>query len=153
MAMSVGQIYATLELDDRKFTKSINSANKKLTDMSRLLTQARNALLGFFSVRGMLNIGRGLVEIGSNAEQAIVRMEVATGDLTTATQRYEQAMKHAFSTPFSMEDSIQGMVDISLLGLKDAERALMGMSNIAAMAGTEISTVSQRFFDARCRNE
>lgn len=73
-------------------------------------------------------------------------MEVATGNLTTATERYEQAMKHAFSTPFSMEDSIKGMVDISLLGLQNAERALMGMSNIAAMAGTEISTVSQALF-------
>lgn len=92
--------YKRREKEAERHKRQIESTNRSLESMLPTLRRLAAAFGVAFSVQGLVNFGRKLVETRGEFEMQFVAMKQIIGDVDAATKIWNQTMQQALQSPF-----------------------------------------------------
>jgi len=124
MSLTVGELNATISLDNRGFNNAIDQAESKFQGFSsrlsasiqRTATAIQPLALGIFgAAAGLGALGLGAIQAAANMEQSRIAFTTLLGSAKDADAFLGQLQKFAASTPFNF------------VGLQDSAKRLLAM--------------------------
>lgn len=116
------------------------------------------AMAGIATAGAALGVTAGVAAfaaLGTAAVSASAQMESYRASLTTvlgsadlAGQAMDRLTKFAAKTPFSLQQSVEGFIQLKALGLDPSERAMTSYGNTASALGKELSQMVEAVADA-----
>ena len=98
-----GTLYQRLHATNQSISRLNDSLTKTKTSLESMLPNLRRLASAFgvaFSVQGLVNFGRKLVETRGEFEMQFVAMKQIIGDVDAATKIWNQTMQQALQSPF-----------------------------------------------------
>lgn len=108
----------------------------------------RSALGHLLGLAGVVEGLRKLVEV--NREFGILKagLETATGSIDAATEAFGALQQFAATTPYSLQQAVDGFTKLVNLGLTPSERALQSYGDTSAALGKDLSQMIEAVADA-----
>lgn len=130
-----------VEKSEKKATKT----RKDHTTVSDGLTRAVKNLAGPVAL-GLL--ARKFAEVAREQDLMIGQLVTMTGAEDKAALAFEKLNRIATKTPFTLDQSVQGFVKLTALGLTPSERALLSYGNTASAMGKDLEQMIEAVADA-----
>ncbi|MEC8325918.1 MAG: hypothetical protein VX100_07465 [Pseudomonadota bacterium] len=120
-----------------EFGEQVSTTNHSLVDMRGLL-----ATLG-------IGVAAREMYTGIDAMQGYrAQLKTITGDMPAATAELKRLVDFAKTTPYTLEQSVEGFSKLTNLGLEPSERALRSYGNTAAAMGKDLMMMVEAVSDA-----
>lgn len=155
MALKVGDLYYDCTLDTRKLIDGERDAARRIDGVGRefdkLQTRATKvaaavgAALSAIAIEGMVS---KLVAVQRQFDVMFASLKTVTGGAQAANAQFQKLREFASTTPYSLEQSVQGFVKLKTLGLDPSERALRSFGNTAAAMGKDLNQMIEAVADA-----
>ena len=155
MAENVGGIEYTLSIDTAKLLRGEREASRSLSRLGdegdRLGTRftamasAVSAALSAIAVGALVS---KVVEAQRQFDVLFASLKTMTGGTEQATAAWERLVEFAATTPYSLEQAVQGFVKLKALGLDPSERAMTSFGNTAAAMGKDLMQMIEAVADA-----
>ena len=155
MAEIVGGIEYTLSIDTAKLIRGEREASRSLdrlgTEGDRLGTRftamasAVSAALSAIAVGALVN---KVIDAQRQFDVLFASLKTMTGGTEQATAAWERLVEFAATTPYSLEQAVQGFVKLKALGLDPSERAMTSFGNTAAAMGKDLMQMIEAVADA-----
>ncbi len=126
-----------------KSKQALDNVQKNLHKTGNSVLNLKNALIGL----GTGVVVRSLLNIGVQAEQAQVRLNLLTGSTKLGSQAFEQFTKFAINAKIPLEEVINSSRKLISLGSSPEKLAknLEMISNISALTGLSFETTVDQF--------
>ena len=142
-----------------------NTVNSAFGSMGATAQAAASRLAGMGGVLGGIGFAGaalgatalvgGLVALGTAAVNASAKMEgyraslvTILGDADRAGMAMDRLSQFAASTPFSLDQAVQGFIKMRALGLKPTEAAMTSLGNFASVMGKSLNDAVEMAADA-----
>jgi hypothetical protein len=130
------------------FGKDAEAAGKKTaTGMSGAAT----AIKAVGVAMAALGVGKIVNDFAATAVQTAklqASLKTMTGSTEAASAAWDNLLKFASTTPFTLDQSVQGFIKLKALGLDPSERALQSYGNTAAAMGKDLNQMIEAVADA-----
>ena len=127
--------------DLRRRQDDTNRSTRTLASGFKLLGAAIAGVAVGQIVSGFTDAARAL-------ERMQAQLETATGSATAATAKFAELTAFAQRTPFDLEQSVEGFVKLTNLGLEPTEAALTSFGNTAVAMGKDLNQMIEAVADA-----
>jgi hypothetical protein len=121
------------------------------TGMKNSFSGLKTVIAGVGSVMAAL----GVAALGKSFASTITDIEgfkgalvTATGSIDAANSKFDELIKFASTTPFTIEESIGAFIRLKNLGLDPSEKAMTSYGNTAAALGTSLEQMIEAVADA-----
>lgn len=155
MAENVGGIEYTLSIDTARLIRGEREASRSLSRLGdegdRLGTRftamasAVSAALSAIAVGALVS---KVVEAQRQFDVLFASLKTMTGGADQAAMAWERLVDFAATTPYSLEQAVQGFVKLKALGLDPSERAMTSFGNTAAAMGKDLMQMIEAVADA-----
>lgn len=155
MAEQVGGIYyeTTLETKgliaaERQVAKSLDrmgGEGDKLQARFSKMSAAISAALGAIAIEGLIS---KVVTAQRSFDVMFASLKTMTGGVDQASAAWERLVRFAATTPYTLEQSVNGFVKLKALGLDPGERAMTSYGNTAAAMGKDLTQMIEAVADA-----
>lgn len=155
MAENVGGIEYTLSIDTAKLIRGEREASRSLSRLgdegdrlgTRFTTMA-SAVSAAISAIAVGALVSKVVEAQRQFDVLFASLKTMTGGTEQATAAWERLVQFAATTPYSLEQAVQGFVKLKALGLDPSERAMTSFGNTAAAMGKDLMQMIEAVADA-----
>lgn len=155
MAEIVGGIEYTLSIDTAKLIRGEREASRSLSRLGdegdRLgarFTAMASAVSAAISAIAVGALVSKVVEAQRQFDVLFASLKTMTGGTEQATAAWERLVEFAATTPYSLEQAVQGFVKLKALGLDPSERAMTSFGNTAAAMGKDLMQMIEAVADA-----
>ncbi|RZF83707.1 hypothetical protein EXT46_05285 [Pseudoalteromonas sp. CO325X] len=127
------------------------ATGKGVQDFDSNVTSASASLGVFTGLLATLGIGTAASEMyqGIDAMQGYrAQLKTITGDIPAATAELRRLIEFAKTTPYTLEQSVEGFAKLTNLGLVPSERALRSYGNTAAAMNKDLMQMVEAVADA-----
>lgn len=155
MAEIVGGIEYTLSIDTAKLIRGEREASRSL---SRLGDEGDRLGTRFTAMASAVSAAISAIAVGTLVSKVIdaqrqfdvlfASLKTMTGGTEQATAAWERLVEFAATTPYSLEQAVQGFVKLKALGLDPSERAMTSFGNTAAAMGKDLMQMIEAVADA-----
>lgn len=155
MAEIVGGIEYTLSIDTAKL---IRGEREAIRSLSRLGDEGDRLGTRFTAMASAVSAAISAIAVGSLVSKVIdaqrqfdvlfASLKTMTGGTEQATAAWERLVEFAATTPYSLEQAVQGFVKLKALGLDPSERAMTSFGNTAAAMGKDLMQMIEAVADA-----
>jgi hypothetical protein len=141
------------ELDEmtdaqRRATIQSERLQKSQRDTAETLGTVKRAAVGLIGAYSLLEFATKFKEIAVETGTLEGQLVTMTGSLDRAGLAFARLEEFASDTPFTLDKSVQGFVNLTSLGLTPSERALMSYGNTAAAMGKDLEQMIEAVADA-----
>ncbi len=155
MAENVGGIEYTLSIDTARLIRGEREASRSLSRLgdegdrlgTRFTTMA-SAVSAAISAIAVGALVSKVVEAQRQFDVLFASLKTMTGGTEQATAAWERLVQFAATTPYSLEQAVQGFVKLKALGLDPSERAMTSFGNTAAAMGKDLMQMIEAVADA-----
>ncbi len=155
MAENVGGIYFDVTLDTRKMIQGERDAKRRLdgvgADFERLEARATKVASAISAALAAIAIGgltSKLIETQRQFDVLFSSLKTVTGGSQAANVQFQKLREFASSTPYSLDQTVQGFIKLKALGLDPSERAMRSFGNTAAAMGKSLNQMIEAVADA-----
>ena len=155
MAEIVGGIEYTLSIDTARLIRGEREASRSLSRLGdegdRLgtrFTAMASAVSAAISAIAVGALVSKVVEAQRQFDVLFASLKTMTGGTEQATAAWERLVDFAATTPYSLEQAVQGFVKLKALGLDPSERAMTSFGNTAAAMGKDLMQMIEAVADA-----
>ena len=155
MAEIVGGIEYTLSIDTAKLIRGEREASRSLDRLGNegdrlgtrftAMASAVSAALSAIAVGALVN---KVIDAQRQFDVLFASLKTMTGGTEQATAAWERLVEFAATTPYSLEQAVQGFVKLKALGLDPSERAMTSFGNTAAAMGKDLMQMIEAVADA-----
>ena len=155
MIENVGGVSYEVALDTRKMLDAERTAARslqrigdegaKLQTRMTAIASAIGAALGAIALEGLIS---KVVNAQRSFDVMFASLKTVTGGLTQATAAWERLQRFASTTPFSLQQSVDGFVKLKALGLDPSERAMTSFGNTSSAMGRSLTQMIEAVADA-----
>lgn len=155
MAEIVGGIEYTLSIDTAKLIRGEREASRSLDRLGNegdrlgtrftAMASAVSAAISAIAVGALVS---KVVEAQRQFDVLFASLKTMTGGTEQATAAWERLVEFAATTPYSLEQAVQGFVKLKALGLDPSERAMTSFGNTAAAMGKDLMQMIEAVADA-----
>ena len=155
MAEIVGGIEYTLSIDTAKLIRGEREASRSL---SRLGDEGDRLGARFTAMASAVSAAISAIAVGALVSKVIdaqrqfdvlfASLKTMTGGADQAAMAWERLVDFAATTPYSLEQAVQGFVKLKALGLDPSERAMTSFGNTAAAMGKDLMQMIEAVADA-----
>lgn len=155
MAEIVGGIEYTLSIDTAKLIRGEREASRSL---SRLGDEGDRLGSRFTAMASAVSAAISAIAVGALVSKVVdaqrqfdvlfASLKTMTGGTEQATAAWERLVEFAATTPYSLEQAVQGFVKLKALGLDPSERAMTSFGNTAAAMGKDLMQMIEAVADA-----
>jgi hypothetical protein len=155
MAENVGGIEYTLSIDTARLIRGEREANRSL---SRLGDEGDRLGTRFTAMASAVSAAISAIAVGALVSKVIdaqrqfdvlfASLKTMTGGADQAAMAWERLVDFAATTPYSLEQAVQGFVKLKALGLDPSERAMTSFGNTAAAMGKDLMQMIEAVADA-----
>ena len=128
--------------------KDLNAANDSLTKSTNRVSTAYKALGGVMAALGVGALVNSFANTVTATERLKGSLVTVTGSAENAAFAFEELLRFANTTPFTLDQSVQGFTKLVALGLDPSERALKSYGNTAAGMGFDLNKMIEAVADA-----
>ncbi|MBE5797464.1 MAG: phage tail tape measure protein [Clostridiales bacterium] len=154
MALKVGELFASFNLDTSGVSGAVNSAEKQLSQLGKGLMIGGGAMTA--AVTAPLNAAaKALYTAGSDFDAEMSKVfaiagESVTGDAKKMEDLRQKALQMGSTTQFTATQAGEAMEYMAMAGWKSEEmlKAIEPMMSLAAAAGADLGTTSDIVTDA-----
>lgn len=150
MALKVGELFATLNLEDSGFNKGLSSAKKALEDTAAKFAKSGTAM-SLAITTPLTKIGKDIIGAGSSFEAMMSEVEAISGATEEDMKALNAVAKEMGATSvFSASEAAEGLKYMAMAGW-DTEKMISGLPgiiNLAASSGEDLGEVSDIVTDA-----
>lgn len=144
---SLKRVERGLDDVDRAGDRAQDSARGMGRELGNLRTVAL-AAGGALAAMGVTSFSRDVFNTVSSVEKMRASLATVTGSIEGANSAWEQMREFAKTTPFELEQSVQGFIRMKSLGLDPTERAMRSFANTAAAMNTDLMQMVEAVADA-----
>ncbi|MGK0545349.1 hypothetical protein ACSEE7_07575 [Halomonas cupida] len=154
-----------LVIDSRSGERSLKRVKRGLDDVDRAGDRAQDSARGMgrelgnlrtvalaaggaLAAMGVTSFSRDVFNTVSSVEKMRASLATVTGSIEGANSAWEQMREFAKTTPFELEQSVQGFIRMKSLGLDPTERAMRSFANTAAAMNTDLMQMVEAVADA-----
>lgn len=155
MAEIVGGIEYTLSIDTAKLIRGEREASRSLDRLGNegdrlgtrftAMASAVSAAISAIAVGALVS---KVVEAQRQFDVLFASLKTMTGGTEQATAAWERLVEFAATTPYSLDQAVQGFVKLKALGLDPSERSLTSFGNTAAAMGKDLMQMIEAVADA-----
>lgn len=155
MAEIVGGIEYTLSIDTARLIRGEREASRS---MSRLGDEGDRLGTRFTAMASAVSAAISAIAVGALVSKVVdaqrqfdvlfASLKTMTGGTEQATAAWERLVEFAATTPYSLEQAVQGFVKLKALGLDPSERAMTSFGNTAAAMGKDLMQMIEAVADA-----
>ena len=155
MAEIVGGIEYTLSIDTAKLIRGEREASRSLSRLGdegdklgtrfTAMASAVSAALSAIAVGALVN---KVIDAQRQFDVLFASLKTMTGGTEQATAAWERLVEFAATTPYSLEQAVQGFVKLKALGLDPSNRAMTSFGNTAAAMGKDLMQMIEAVADA-----
>lgn len=155
MVTNVGGIAYTVELDTSQMDKAEKDAIRKLgrigDEGDKLKTRftavatAITAALSAIAIEGLVS---KIVTAQRQFDVLFSSLRTVTGGIDQASAAWERLTQFAATTPYTLDQTVQGFVKLKALGLDPSERAMTSFGNTASAMGKDLMQMIEAVADA-----
>lgn len=155
MAENVGGIEYTLSIDTARLIRGEREASRSL---SRLGDEGDRLGTRFTAMASAVSAAISAIAVGALVSKVIeaqrqfdvlfASLKTMTGGADQAAMAWERLVDFAATTPYSLEQAVQGFVKLKALGLDPSERAMTSFGNTAAAMGKDLMQMIEAVADA-----
>lgn len=131
--------------DARKGTKKWREESKR---NNVVLGKAKSLVIGLAGAAGIGLLINKFKEISTQSELLKGQLVTMTGSTEKAGLAFSKLEEFAKTTPFTLDQSVQGFVKLTALGLTPSERALRSYGNTASAMGKDLNQMVEAVADA-----
>lgn len=139
-----------------KKAKRATAATKRLSEAmgpasARALSMAssfRRVALQFAGVAAIVGVGRAIFRTNVEFERLSGALKVATGSQEAANAKFKELEQFASTTPFALNQSVEGFLKLKNLGLDPSIRSLTSFGNTASSMGKDLMQLIEAVADA-----
>lgn len=102
MALKVGELFATVSLDDKKFNKGLASVKSSVQGTVSNISSIIKAAGGLYLVKQAFDLGKSVINYSGQIEQLQVSFETMTGSAAKAKNILREIRDIAAKTPFEV---------------------------------------------------
>tara|TARA_R100001510_G_C7656816_1_gene217295 strand:+ start:3329 stop:5722 length:2394 start_codon:yes stop_codon:yes gene_type:complete len=142
---AIKEVGGEFEKTGKKAKQSIHGMRLQTSALRRSLGAVRNnLLLVAFATEGARRAFSGFAQARGQLEQFEARLRSMSGSAEIAAAQLKQFMDIAATTPFTVEEIVQGGVSLQAFGA-DAEALIPIMGNLAAFMGRSVPEAANAF--------
>lgn len=155
MAEIVGGIAYDVSLDTRQLLVDgrkvgreldrVGSEGDKLQARFTKIASAISAAIGAIAIEGLVS---KVITAQRQFDVMFASLKTMTGGVDQASAAWERLVKFAATTPYTLEQSVNGFVKLKALGLDPGERAMTSYGNTAAAMGKDLMQMIEAVADA-----
>ena len=155
MAENVGGIEYTLSIDTARLISGEREASRSL---SRLGDEGDRLGTRFTAMASAVSAAISAIAVGALVNKVIdaqrqfdvlfASLKTMTGGADQAAMAWERLVDFAATTPYSLEQAVQGFVKLKALGLDPSERSMTSFGNTAAAMGKDLMQMIEAVADA-----
>lgn len=152
---TAGQDARTFGTETAQGGRQANQALTQAADQAQTATGRLDQLKGVavglgaaFVTMGVREFAGDVYETVSSAQKLQASLETVTGDIDSASAAWDQMREFAKTTPFALEQSIQGFIRMKSLGLDPTEDTMRSFANTAAAMNTDLMQMVEAVADA-----
>ncbi len=154
MALKVGELFASFNLDTSGIGSAVSSAEKSLSSLGKGLTLGGAAMTAAVTVP-LVNAAKDIYEAGSGFDSQMSKVFAIAGDeVTSSAEKMDALRKKALemgsTTQFTATEAGQAFEYMAMAGWKTDSMlaAIEPLMNLAAAAGEDLGTTSDIVTDA-----
>ena len=129
----------------RRIEQAQQRAGSSAEDAGAAITGALGSALAGLSVAGFL---QQVVSAQREFDKLNASLKTAVGSTEAAAEAFNALEKFAATTPYSMQQAVEGFVQLRNMGLDPSERALRSYGNTAAAMGKDLDQMIEAVADA-----
>lgn len=138
------------ELTDRSIeterrTERISSSFSSMNSVIRGLAPLVSSLVGAFT---FAKASEEILRVARETQNFKAQLKTMTGSMENANEAFDRLNKFATTTPYTLQQSIDGFVKLKALGLDPSERAMTSYGNTAAAMGKDLQQMIEAVADA-----
>lgn len=130
-----------------KFIANMNKMSKKVADLGKAMTKLGTSMTLKLTTP-LLALGGLAVRSSAKFEQLRASIKTMTGSQERANEEFERLLKFTASTPFQLEEVMNGYIKLVALGLDPSEEAMRSFGNTAAAMGKPLEQMVEAVADA-----
>lgn len=131
-----------------RVSKDVNAANDSMAKSTGRVSAAYKALGGVMAALGVGALVNSFANTVTATERLRASLVTVTGSTENAAFAFDQLLQFANTTPFTLDQSVQGFTKLVALGLDPSERALKSYGNTAAGMGFDLNKMIEAVADA-----
>ena len=129
----------------RRIEQAQQQAGSSAEDAGAAIKGALGSALASLSIAGFL---QQVVSAQREFDKLFASLKTAVGSVDAATEAFSALERFASSTPYSMQQAVEGFVKLRNMGLDPSERALRSYGNTAAAMGKDLDQMIEAVADA-----
>lgn len=126
-------------------SRGVNQTRTQLNGLSGAATKAAASIAGLVSVGATIN---KLVQSGRQLSVFQASLTTMTGSAENATKAFRELERFAASTPYTLDQAVNGFTKLVALGLDPSREALESYGNTAAAMGKDLTQLIEAVADA-----
>lgn len=148
---SLGDLVVNLRANTAQFTRSMRSAETRISSFARKSFRALTDLRTLIAGAAVTSVTGAMIRLAAQAETLSVQFKVLTGSATTAKRVMADVAAFAAETPFQKLEIAESARSLLAFGSSAHEvvAELRMLGDIAAATGTPLGDLSQIFGKAR----
>lgn len=132
----------------RQTEQQINQQNTRLGNSYDGLKRNIQLVGGAIAALGVAALARSFFDTVVSVEQMRGSLVTATGSIESANVQFDKLLGFASTTPFTLDQSVEGFIKLKNLGLDPSERAMTSYGNTAAAMGKDLNQMIEAVADA-----
>lgn len=155
MAEKVGSIYYDVTMDTRGMIDAERNIGRNLDRAGRhgdrlqakfsKVAAAITAALSAIAIEGLVS---KIVTAQRSFDVMFASLKTMTGGTDQASAAWQRLTKFASTTPYTLQQSVNGFVKLKALGLDPSERAMTSFGNTASAMGKDLTQMIEAVADA-----
>lgn len=133
------------EREARRSLERMGDEGDKLQTRFTAMAAAISAALSSIAVGALVS---KIVDAQRQFDVLFASLKTMTGGAEQATAAWERLVQFAATTPYSLEQAVQGFVKLKALGLDPSERSMTSFGNTAAAMGKDLMQMIEAVADA-----
>jgi hypothetical protein len=129
----------------RELEEAQRQAGSSAEDAGAAIKGALGSALASLSIAGFL---QQVVSAQREFDKLFASLKTAVGSVEAANEAFSALERFASSTPYSMQQAVEGFVKLRNMGLDPSERALRSYGNTAAAMGKDLDQMIEAVADA-----
>jgi hypothetical protein len=144
----VGSLHYDIGADGTKAVRELRAVDREAGKVAGSFTAMASAVTAALSAIAVEGLVSKLVSVQRQFDVTFSSLKTVTGGADQASRAFERLRAFAASTPYSLDQAVQGFVKLKALGLDPSERAMTSFGNTAAAMGKDLNQMIEAVADA-----
>jgi len=134
--------------DATKSLDKLSAASKGVDKSQRGLAIAAKLAAGALGALGAAQVIRSIFDTVRSTEALQASLKTVTGSIQSATEAWDELLGFAKTTPFTLDQSVNGFIKMKALGLDPTTEAMKAFGNTSAAMGKSLTQMIEAVADA-----